>query len=378
MPMTHRLVLAGQCLIKRDVHHDPSPGYAELKRLVASADNAFTNFEGSIVGAHGGAATKSQYLAAVPPTVLDGLKDAGFDLLSLSNNHAFDYGPGGVLSTVEEADRRGFAHAGAGRDLEEASRPAFRRAGEHTVALIAMDCGPQRDAVYASPGGPASDGRSGHGASGDGASEHGAAGVGAPGINPMRLDGDGPDPVPRAADHARIVSAIRSARERADLVLVYAHSHHWSDPMWDTLPAMRRLSQGWVEAGADIVVGHGTPAFQGIEVYRGKPIFHGLGNFIFHSWRPQRWLDTVGIRPWQGVVATCVWTAERKVSSIELRPIAIGHEHDPGERPPSAFTDVPVPARGEYGERILANLAELSRPLGTTLELDGTKAVITL
>lgn len=358
MPETNRLVLAGQCLIKRDVLGDSSPGYAEVKRLISSADDAFTNFEGSIVGVHGGAATKTRYLAAVPPAVLDGLKDAGFDLLSLSNNHAFDYGPGGVLSTVTEVKRRGFVYAGAGRDLEEASRVGVRSTQGRSIALIAMDCGPQADKVYALP--------------------DSEAGAGAPGINPMRLDGDGASLAPRDGDRARILAAIGSAREQADLVLVYSHSHHWSDVMWQTHPAMRHLSQTWIDAGADVVVGHGTPAFQGIEVYRGKPIFHGLGNFIFHSWNPQRWLDTVGIRPWQGVIATCVWSPQRKITSIELQPIAIGHEHDPGANLPSGFTDVPVLAQGKYGEQILGNLAQLSRSFGTVIDMDGTKAVITL
>ncbi len=358
MPETHRLVLTGQCLIKRDVLSDKSPGYAEVKRLVASADDAFTNFEGSIVGEHGGAPTKTQYFSAVPPTVLDSLKDAGFNLLSLSNNHALDYGPGGVLSTVAEVERRGFVHAGGGRDLEAAARVALSSTGGKTIALIAMDCGPQPDHVYALPDSP--------------------AGAGAPGINPMRLDGDGASLVPRETDRERILAAIGSARERADLVLVYSHSHHWSEVMWETHPAMRRLSQTWVDAGADVVVGHGTPAFQGIEVYRGKPIFHGLGNFIFHSWRPQNWLDKVGIRPWQGVIATCDWSAQRKVTSIQLQPIAIGHEDDPGANLPTAFADVPVLARGSYGERILENLAELSWPFGTVVDREGTRAVITL
>jgi len=290
MPETHRLVLTGQCLIKRDVLSDKSPGYAEVKRLIASADDAFTNFEGSIVGEHGGAPTKTQYFSAVPPTVLDSLKDAGFNLLSLSNNHALDYGPGGVLSTVAEVERRGFVHAGGGRDLEEATRVALSSTGGKTIALIAMDCGPQPDHVYALPDSP--------------------AGAGAPGINPMRLDGDGVSLVPRETDRARILAAIGSARERADLVLVYSHSHHWSDVMWETHPAMRRLSQTWVDAGADVVVGHGTPAFQGIEVYRGKRALRrpGRASLVEHAGHE----SAVAVRP---------GTARRRTGSRTHRPV---------------------------------------------------------
>lgn len=356
MPGPYSLVLTGQCLIKRDVHYDTSPGFAAVKRVVRAADHAFTNFEGTLKGRFGGEPTKTEYFSAVPPTVLDSLKDTGFDLLSLCNNHALDYGPGGVLSTLDEIGRRGFAAAGAGHDLNEAAQVGYLRFSGGTIALVAMDCGPQDDRVYA------------RNASGDEPA--------GPGINPMRLAKD--SLAPDSADLHRNLAAVTEARTQADLVIVYTHSHHWAPVMWHTPEPMAALSRGWIDAGADIVLGHGTPAFQGIEIHRGKPIFHGLGNFIFHSWRPQRWLDWVGVRPWQGLVATCAWSPGVGVSSIQLVPICIGHDDDPGDTLPEAFHDVPVIAPGAYGSRILDNVIDLSRAFGTEIRHHDDTATLTL
>lgn len=358
MQDTYSLVLTGQCLIKRDVRGVTAAGFEAVRNLVRSADNAFTNFEGAIRGSLGGAPTKTEYLSAVPPAVLDSLQDIGFDLLSLCNNHAFDYGAGGVQSTIAETSARGFTTAGAGGDLDEAGAIGYAGTAGPVVGLIAMDCGPQDEQVYARNASPRSPARVG--------------------INPMRLRERQGNLVPDEADLQRNQEAVTAARSGADLVVVYTHSHHWSPRMWETPAAMAELSRGWIEAGADVVVGHGTPAFQGIEVYRGKPIFHGLGNFIFHSWRPQRWFESVGLLPWQGVVARCTWARGTGVTGIELTPIGVGHDGDLGEAHPEDFHDFPVVASGDYGAKILDRMADLSGAFGTVLEFRGSHAILAL
>lgn len=356
MSETRTLVLTGQCLIKREVQQDTSAGFAAVKRLVRSGNEAFTNFEGTIKGSFGGAPTKEEFFSAPSPGVLDSLKDIGFDLLSLCNNHAYDYGEGGVRSTLAEVAQRGFVAAGAGLDLSEAARVGYLNTDGGVIALVAMDCGPQADRVYAR----------------DADAEHPAS----PGINPMRLVDDGHGPVPNEADLRRNLAAVAEARANADLVMVYTHSHHWAQDMWDTPPAMAALSRGWVEAGADIVLGHGTPAFQGIEVHRGKPIIHGLGNFIFHSYRPQRWLDWVGILPWQGIVARCSWTPGSGVTRLELTPVSVGHDDDPGDNLPHAFHDVPVIPPKAYGDQILGRMIRLSAAFGTEIRREGDAGIL--
>lgn len=99
---------------------------AMIAPLLHGADVAFTNLEGTIYGRHGGWPMKQPLFHAGPPGVLDDLQALGFNALSLVNNHSFDLGPGGVLSTIEEADARGLLHAGLGADRKSAGRRSTR------------------------------------------------------------------------------------------------------------------------------------------------------------------------------------------------------------------------------------------------------------
>ena len=109
-----RFVAAGQSLIRRDVRNDSSKGWRRVQEIIRAADVSFTNYEGTLQGSYGGWPMKDGGAHASDPVVLDALKAMGFNALSLSNNHAFDWGPGGILSTLEEVRKRGFLHAGIG------------------------------------------------------------------------------------------------------------------------------------------------------------------------------------------------------------------------------------------------------------------------
>jgi poly-gamma-glutamate synthesis protein (capsule biosynthesis protein) len=103
-----------------------------------------------------------------------------------------------------------------------------------------------------------------------------------------------PPNVPHAEDAQRILQSIRDAKRRADLVIVYQHNHVFSDKAFSTIflermderlapnEWLRKWTHAEVEAGADIVVMHGAPLLHGIEMFRGKPIFYDLGNFIYN------------------------------------------------------------------------------------------------
>ncbi|TPM27740.1 CapA family protein [Mesorhizobium sp. B2-2-2] len=82
---------------------------------------------------------KGSYFGCSAAVVLDALKDIGFNALALSNNHAFDLGPLGVLSTLEEAAERGFHHADIGVDAEDARRPGMKTYGARKVALVSRE-----------------------------------------------------------------------------------------------------------------------------------------------------------------------------------------------------------------------------------------------
>jgi poly-gamma-glutamate synthesis protein (capsule biosynthesis protein) len=403
---SYTLVVTGQSLIKEDVLADAQPDVQAVAALTRSADFSFTGYEGTIGGAHGGWPMKQSFLHVSPPAVLDTLRAMGFNLLSLSNNHAFDLGPGGILSTLEEAGRRGFAHAGTGPDLAAATRAAISKRSGASVALVAMDAGPQGDHVYASDASARMAARPGSNhlrvhrtlvvteddlvrlramsaALGHETQKSANARVGY-----RQTVGEGYEfyglrfeagPACRErlwvdeADAHRNFASIAHAREAAHCVVAYVHHHHWN-PQWETTPDwFRDFAHACVDAGASVVVSQGVPMLQGIEIYKGAPLFFGLGNFIFHTFQPAKYTDE---RIWQSVVATCRF-AHGRCERIELVPTVIG-----GERALAAgdFQSRRAPhiAHGAYGAQILQRLAAMSHAFGTRVAISGDVATIAL
>lgn len=195
---------------------------------------------------------------AAPPEHLGALARAGFDAVSLAGNHIADRGPLGIADTIQTLDSLHIAHTGAGANLAEARRPAYLRAGPRTVALLSYNCvGPAASwATEDRPGcsyiyvWPAGDGPI------------------AP-ATPLER----PDP----ASLEQMAADIRAARGHADLVIVALHKGivHTRARL---APYERPVAHAAIDAGADIVIGHHAHIVRGIELYRGKPVFHGLGN----------------------------------------------------------------------------------------------------
>jgi len=409
------IAAVGQAAIKREVRGNPEPGFWAIRDLLKGADIAFTNLEATIQGAYGGWPTKAGYVGISPPYVLDALKELGFNVLSLANNHSFDLGPNGVLSAIEETERRGFIHGGLGRDLASASRAGQGTIDGRRVALIAIDGGPAPEAALAKD-----------------ATEKVAA---RPGLNHQRIQPSfsvTPDELgmlKRIKDelgHERMVSRFRSlnsknskgsflevvdvandelnfygmrfqvgdrheragrlnpddlqrnlaaigeARKTADVVIVYLHHHHW-EADWEAIPAWtKQFAHACIDAGADIYVSHGVPMLLGIEVYRHKPIFYSLGNFIFHSFNPTTWFhDNV----WRSVVATSRFDGDGKVSEIQLDPIVVGGEAALAAKDFSN-REVPVLASPAYGTEVLSHLGKLSAEFGTKIAIDNGRGFI--
>ena len=104
----------------------------------------------------------------------------------------------------------------------------------------------------------------------------------------------GPGNVPNKEDSDRILKSIREAHAHADLVIVYQHNHVFSNRPFSAVfgeglperlapPAwLKKWVHAEIDAGADVVVMHGAPLLHGVEIYRGKPIFYDLGNFIYN------------------------------------------------------------------------------------------------
>ncbi len=112
----------------------------DVTELVKSADIAMANLE-SVTATQGNFFNKGEarpYLYRGRPELLDLITEPGFDLVTLANNHAMDYGPEALIEEMALLDAAGIAHAGGGKNLAEASAPTYVQAGDVIVAFISL------------------------------------------------------------------------------------------------------------------------------------------------------------------------------------------------------------------------------------------------
>jgi poly-gamma-glutamate capsule biosynthesis protein CapA/YwtB (metallophosphatase superfamily) len=371
------ITLTGQAMIRSDLRATAPAAVPRIRSLLRG-DVVFTNFEGAIAE-EGQAVTGGGRGFLAPAEALDALGTLGFNLLALANNHAFDLGKQGIDNTLREVERRGIVHAGVGATLAQAASPAYLRVGNMTVALVASASG-----LIA---------------------EGGAARADGPGVNELRvMAGDvvnearadlpgAPANVPHRDDAARILNAIREARARADLVIVYQHNHVFGNKAFSTIfsegMGERLAPNQWltewthaeVEAGADIVVMHGAPLLHGVELFRGKPIFYSLGNFIYNV--PPAITYISEPMSWESVVADLDFDDDT-LRSIRLDPVALNYVGNGQPDMHSQYTSneflhtrgLPSAAEGAQAQYILERVAEYSKPFGTKLVIgDGTATI---
>ena len=133
-----RMLLAGDAMPARALHVYDEPDYLALVELCRGADVGFANLETTVREPHEGTPTMTQGTPmATPPALLEELRWMGLGLLSCANNHATDYGEGGLLAMLAHLRRANIPHAGAGANLAEARKPAYLDTAAGRVALIA-------------------------------------------------------------------------------------------------------------------------------------------------------------------------------------------------------------------------------------------------
>ena len=357
------ITLTGQSMLRADIRAHSPAAVATIASLL-KGDVKFTNFETTIFDEKKGQSLRDGRFVSVPET-LEALQSFGFNLVSLCNNHAFDLKAAGIQNALEEAKHLNLAHAGIGMTIEEAAAPAYLRTAKGTVAVVAMASGllPEGASATATRAG----------------------------VNELRVDAA---MKPNAEDTQRILESIREAGKRADLVIAYQHNHVFEKPfgtiMQEELPErlappdwLKKWAHAEVDAGADLIVMHGAPLVHGVEIYRGRPIFYDLGNFIFQYPPPRVLLDEPII--WESVVAYVEFQG-KNLQSIQFRPIA---QNKIGQGQPDMHDEyannlflqtrgLPSPATGDQAHYILERLADSSRPFGTIVEVKGDTGEIRL
>ncbi len=223
----------GKLMVKND---DWSYPYRLISDTLRDADLTFGNFENPV--SDRGVLSGSIYSFRVDPRAIPAFREAGFDVVSLANNHIWDYGQDAFMDTLTILNTHGIATVGAGVDFSQAHTAVIQEVKGTKVAFLAYT-----------------------------------------NLLPGFLGR--PDGAPAVAypDLTQISADILEAKKKADIVVV---SYHWGDE-YETSHNRTQgdLAHATIDAGADLVIGHHPHVVQEVEKYKHGYIAYSLGNFIF-------------------------------------------------------------------------------------------------
>lgn len=310
------LLALGDIYINRD---NPGEAFRHVLPLMKDKDVLFGNLETTLSDAQippmpgRGSPTKASQ------RMIDGIVNANFDLVSLANNHTTDYGAQGLIQTIELLDKKRILHVGAGKNIHEALEPVVITKDGLRIGFLAYE------ATVWSFGGDAKGGK--------------------PGVAKIHVNSLLPAPHVAKEDLDRMAQHIQNVKTAVDILVV---SFHWGAELTTTLaPHQQSIAYTAVDSGADIIIGHHPHILQGVEVYRRRPIFYSLGDFIFDEefFYPD---DTVIVKA----------RLSNKGMKVALIPVFLNERGNPES------LDLSM---GKYKE-ILANMATLCKDLGSELD----------
>lgn len=355
------------------------------------------------------------------------LQRFGFNYFGNANNHAFDYSYNGLLSTIDTLEKRGLAHSGTGRSLEEASRPAILEAQGQKVAIFAVDASFEKPSM---------------------AGKATKKLMARPGVNYLRhdkafkVDEDdiqmlrklaektrinysrnmsiatgflNPDPegyfnfgsyrfttkedVPRTkcnkTDLERITNGIAEAKKSCDCVFILVHCHDCDDVRAENPPQyLIEFAHACIDSGANAIFGGGCHRLRPMEIYNGFPIFYSLGDFIYQGLKvehlPADFMEAynvdifataqeglfarsrgnkVGLHcnklNYQTILPKLVFE-NGKMTDCKLLPVYLNFDRK------DDMNGLPVAAKDAEAEEIFRIFSELSSPFGVKLSFNGT------
>jgi poly-gamma-glutamate capsule biosynthesis protein CapA/YwtB (metallophosphatase superfamily) len=217
-----------------------------VRDALSSADLALGNLECALTIR--GQPEPKTYTFAAPPAGAQSLAWAGFDLVTLGNNHILDYGVEGLEDTLRSLDEAGVGHVGAGMNAAAAAAPLIFERNGLRIAFLAFVDVPIGNYDY----------------------HAWEATADRPGIIWGRP--------------AALRSAVRSARQQADIVVVLLHFGY--EGVDYESPEQETLAYAAIDAGASLVIGSHAHVLQPVKEYNGGLIVYSLGNFVFDDFEP--------------------------------------------------------------------------------------------
>ncbi|MFZ5788812.1 MAG: CapA family protein [Acidobacteriota bacterium] len=368
----------GDMIFNEQISRLPDPAHRQLFRLMQEADIAYGNLEFSI-NSHPELQRPFYNFRADPEFAWE-LAAIGINMVSMSNNHALDFGPEGLRDCLCALDRANITYAGAGMTLAAARAPGSTGVQSRTTRFGLLSYMRYWTQKYR-------------------CTDPGSACLAT--IDPAEIlvagEGGKVEKVEGLLekDVVAMEDDVVLAARHHDVVMVALHnhdrSHHRAYGIQDTTPANDEIMyRRAVDAGADVVLGSGPHVLRGIEIYKGKPIFYSLSNFIYQYRTPDRipvdlihqrdgeiarptnvsvWDRRDPRRVFEGVMVRLTIN-EEKVRRIELIPFSIDDE--------GPLYGVPRLASSARAKEIIEVLRRLSEPYGTTIVDNGWYAEVAL
>lgn len=457
-PFDWSIAIAGECMVTRPFSMHSEEEFMGVRELFAGSDVTYAHLEMNLGDHRELHPARGDWFGSymlAEKRLAEELRWLGVDVMSTANNHSLDFGELGLRSTLKACRGAGLACAGTGEDLDDARAPVYVETPSGRIALISVSSGNRPHEWAGRPK---------------------ETMAGRPGINPLRTEwtyhvpaeaaarlresaGElrilrtsaqcGPGKTGRvladdefqytlpggqsaagelvfkesdryhietrchAGDLEGNLRSVRSAAAMADVVMVAHHFNISEGPRGDHPPAfVREFAHRAIDEGADIFVGHGWHKTLGIEIYKGKPIFYGLGNFFaqseflehvpsdsYETWghdvdrlpalTPDMWPLHPGLdgpsETWWSSAVIKVHLSEGRLTDITLHPVEMGREvtktakitRSTGKSAQHPLTEGrPIMADQVNGERVIERLRELSAEYGATVELvDGVGRV---
>jgi poly-gamma-glutamate synthesis protein (capsule biosynthesis protein) len=427
----------GDLMIRRPASRLADPEVQEVLDLIRNADLAVANMEGELANFKEFDGPLNNFVGT--HEVAADLKLMGFDMVNRAQNHLLDSEIEGMYSTNALLDEAGIVHAGSGSNLQEAAAPAFLELPQGRAALIGTHAPifPELYRLAATPLIGNLGGRPGLNMLNYSETilvseqQYQALLQVREGFLQYRDNYDNPRPVTSASpdtgvtlsasssgrndpryrvvrgdeipgtvvyslnenDVERILRSIRNARQLGDFVIAAAHIHQ-SQSVVETQHLSTRppafyveLARRAIDAGADAFVGTGVQTLRGIEIYQGKPIFYGLGEFFREAqWElplafgaddadPQRRMQQFArnfggsTQSLESLVAISHYQ-DGVLKEVRLYPTELGIDG------PDSRLGIPRMAKEAQARQILQRVARLSDQWGTEIEIEGKVGII--
>jgi len=212
--------------------------FARMKSTLQNADITFGNLECCV--SKRGAPIEKRFTFRADPGLVGVLKRSGFTIVSLANNHTWDYGRNALEDTVQSVRESGIKTVGAGRNRTEAHRLVIIEKNGMKIGFLAYL-----------------------------------------GLIPALISESETEPTLSMASEKAITAEVSSARKQVDFLLVSLHAGQ--EMAQRSTPRQRGFAHAAIDAGADMVIGHHPHVMQLPETYHGKQIFYSLGNFVFSA-----------------------------------------------------------------------------------------------